>query len=155
MSEYNFFDGDIEDGIVYNVVEGISSNFSRDADAYCWKNYVNLKGGAMHIAGKVVFNSRANKMTGFAHDAFEIDVLMTKFKASTMDSHNQSEISEDSEPADKDDTDEHENESLRDVCGIVDSSSKIDRIPFFELMHSCTCAVLLFIVEIICIINNT
>ena len=81
MSEYNSFDADIEDGIMYDVVDEVNSNFDDGKPNHEWRRSVALKWDAMHLADKVVFNSRTNEITGFTHDAFDIDILMHEFQA--------------------------------------------------------------------------
>ena len=76
ISEYNSIGGNAPDGVLYDVLDKINGERSvKDSDDD-WRSMVSLKFDACHVADKVIYNAHTNSIVGFAHDAFDIDVLL-------------------------------------------------------------------------------
>ena len=80
ISEYNSIGGNAPDGVLYDVLDKIQGERSIKDSDNDWHLMVSLKFYACHVADKVIYNVHTNNIVGFAHDAFDIDLLLEELK---------------------------------------------------------------------------
>ena len=87
---YDSIGGDEPDGILFSVLHSIQNEYKLAYERDEWLKMVSVKFDVCHIDDRIKHDPHTNQLVGFAHDAFDKDILLKNLNKLTKTEVNNS-----------------------------------------------------------------